>query len=83
MSQLLTLSVIWGFIYLFCAVESGSTKFRAVDLTYRNTYQILAPICTGGFFSSLPTFFGLPFFGDAALREEFIHVSLPTGRIES
>ena len=32
---------------------------------------------------SLPTLFGLSFFGDAAMSEEFIHVSLSPGRIES
>lgn len=31
---------------------------------------------------SVRTLFGLSFFGDAALSEEFIHVSLPPGRIE-
>ena len=33
------------------------------------------------FVLSLLTLFGLSFFGDAALSEEFIHVSLPPGRI--
>jgi len=32
---------------------------------------------------SLRTLFGLSFFDDAALSEEFIHVSVPSGRIES
>ena len=44
------LSVIWGFIFLFCTFESGSTKYLAVDLSYRDIYQILAPLCTGGLF---------------------------------
>ena len=34
-------------------------------------------------FLSIRTLFGLSFFDDAALREEFIYVSLPPGRIES
>ena len=61
MSQILTLSVILGFIFLFSAVESGSTKYMAVDLSYRDIYQILAPLCTGGLLLSLPTLFGLSF----------------------
>jgi len=77
------LSVILGFIFLFSAVESGSTKYMAVDLSYRDIYQILAPLCTGGLLLSLPTLFGLSFFGDAALSEKFIHVSVPSGRIKT
>jgi hypothetical protein len=84
MSQLLALSMILGVLFCFCFVQLKVDQPNiGLSICHVGTFTKFWPRSVReDFVLSFCTLFGLSLFGDAALSKEFIHVSLPPGRIE-